>query len=367
MDLPNIKNLNARGKRVLVRVDLNVPFRDGKIEDDYRIVRALPTIKKLVKDEAQVILMTHLSHDTPDALFAISNYLKKIFETVVFIPGIDLTMVKETVKTLVPGEVVILDNIRLFEGEEENSDAFAKELAGLADFYVNDALSVSHRNQASVVSVPKYLPHFAGRLFEEEYENLSRAFNPEHPFLLILGGVKFESKLGVLKRFLTLAENIFVGGGLANNFFRVLGEDVHDSVVDDDVNVLPYIGNPKISLPLDKKFKDGKILDLGPESVRFLAGLIGKAKFILWNGPLGSYEIPGFDWGTKEVAKLIAHSRARVIVGGGNTLEVLKTLPEEKELAKHAFLSTAGGAMLEFLANDTLPGIEALKNESQII
>ncbi len=363
MDFRTIRNFDPRDKRVIVRVDFNVPFRNGRIEDDHRIKKSLPTLKYLIDKDAQIILITHLSDNIPGALVAVSDYLKKIFETVVFIPGNDLSIAKETLKITVPGEIILLDNIRLFEGEEKNDPDFAKELASLGDYYVNDAFSVSHRSHASIVEMPKIMPGFAGFLFEEEYKNLSLAFKPEHPFLLILGGVKFESKLGVLNKFIKIADKIFIGGGLANNFFKALGEDIGESVMDETVNVMPYIGNPKIFLPIDKRIKNGKILDLGPESIKFLSGLIERAKFILWNGPLGSYETEDFDWGTKELAKIISHSKAKIVIGGGNTLDVLKHLVDESDLEKHAFLSTAGGAMLEFLANETLVGLEALKTK----
>jgi len=362
MDFKTIEDFDPKDKRVLVRVDFNVPFRNGVIEDDYRIVRTLPTLKYLVDRGAQVILLTHLSEDIPGAFLAISDYLKKVFETVIFIPGNNLSLAKGTIKTLVPGEIILLDNIRLFKGEEENDSVFAKELASLGDYYVNEAFSVSHRSHASIVGISKIISGFAGLLFEEEYKNLSQAFKPEHPFLLILGGVKFESKLGVLNKFVQIADKIFIGGGLANNFFKMLGEDVGNSVVDESVNVMPYIGNAKIFLPVDKRIKDGKILDIGPESIKFLAGLIERAQFILWNGPLGSYEEEGFDLGTKEVARMIAHCGSKIVIGGGNTIDVLEHMPEKKILESHAYLSTSGGAMLEFLANGTLPGIEALKD-----
>ncbi|MDP3051999.1 MAG: phosphoglycerate kinase, partial [bacterium] len=256
------------------------------------------------------------------------------------------------------GDIVMLENLRIDKGEEKNNETFAKKLADFGDIYVNEAFSVSHRNHASITGIPKYLPSYAGLLFESEVENLSRAFYPKHPFLLILGGVKFGSKLGVLKRFIKIADKIFIGGALANIFFKLKGIDIGESLFDKKVSVKKYFGNRKIVLPVDFKKNDGAILDIGPKTIKELINLIRRAKFILWNGPLGNFEIRDFAKGTEAAAKAIASSNVVSVIGGGDTAAAV--IKMRLTFIQKSFISTGGGAMLEFLAKGTLPGIEAL-------
>jgi phosphoglycerate kinase len=232
-----------------------------------------------------------------------------------------------------------LENLRIDKREEENDEGFARELASKAEIYVNEAFSVSHREHASVVGVPRLLPHFAGFRFLEEVGKLSEAFNPEHPLLFILGGAKFETKLPLVERFLEIADDIFIGGALAVK-----------------ANEMPEIANnSKIIFPVG----DISALDANPETLEILNEKIKVAKFVLWNGPLGNYE-KGFIAGTTALARLLAESNARLIIGGGDTLATVAT-EVQAEISAHGFISTAGGAMLDFLAKGTLPGIEALK------
>ncbi len=280
----------------------------------------------------------------------------------------------EAVNNMRDGEIILLENLRNDKGEQSCDKFFAESLAKLGDVYVNESFSVDHREDASIVLLPKLLPSYAGFQLEEEIENLSRAFKkPKHPFLFILGGAKFSTKMPLIKKYLKLADYIFIGGALLNDFLRAEGYEVGDSLVSkENFGIKDLLGNKKIILPEDVVVKDGDelinrsvrdvqhedfILDVGAKSVKNLAPLIKKAKLILWNGPLGDYEIGG-DVATKKVLKMVAASRAFSIIGGGDTNEIISQIKMEK---KFSFMSTGGGATLDFLANGTLPGIKALR------
>lgn len=364
MDLPGIKNFSDwKGKKVILRVDFNVPIEEGNVEGSYRIERVLPTILFLREQGAKIILISHITAGRVGSLEPVAKYLGKYFP-VEFVSSLDLREVAEKTKRIAGGEIILLENIRLHKGEEENDKNFAKELASLGDIYVNDAFSASHRAHASISAITEFLPSCAGFLFEDEYNNLKSAFNPEHPFLLVLGGVKFKSKLGVLDKFLNIADKIFIAGGLANNFFKEKGIDIKNSVFDSSVSVKKYLDNEKIILPVDTKISGNRILDAGENTIKLILELARESKFILWNGPLGNFEDKGFEKGTEETAKIIASSGVKTIIGGGDTVAAVGRLGI---LDKFSFVSTAGGAMLEFLANGTLPGIEALiKNKKHI-
>ena len=338
--LSSIKT-NLKGKRVILRVDFNEPIKNGKVVDDFRIRKTLPTINFLRKRGAKVIIISHLTDGKNKSLEPVAKYLSPLLT-----------------RRGAGGEVLLLENIRNYPGEEKNDKNFAKQLAKLGDIYVNDAFSASHRNHASIVGIPEYLPSFAGLLFEEEFKNLSHAFKPTHPFLLILGGVKFGSKLGVLEKFVKIADIIFIGGALANSFFWANKINIGRSVLDKKVNIKKFLRNPKIIVPIDAKKRGGKILDIGSLATKELSLLIKNAKFILWNGPLGNFEIKGFEKGTIAVAKAIAKSKAKTIIGGGDTIAAIDKA--KIPLSKFSFVSTAGGAMLEFLAKGDLPGVKAL-------
>ena len=356
MKFPAIKRLNCRGKRVLVRAGFDVPIKNGKVTEEFRIKKTLPTIKLLQKKGARIIILSHLGEKN-GSLKPVANYLDYYLKNFKFISLIFGKATEKNISKMKDGDIILLENLRRDDREEKNDKNFSKKLAKMGNIYVNEAFSVSHRNHASIVGIPKYLPSYAGLLFEKEVENLKKAFRPRHPFLLILGGVKFESKLGVLDKFMKIADKIFIGGALANNFFKAKGIDIGRSVFDSKVSVKKYLNNPKIILPTDFKKKNGKILDIGPKAIEELSNLIKNSKFILWNGPLGNFEEKNLSSGTFSVAKLIAKSRTISIIGGGDTVAAITKLGL---ISKFSFVSTAGGAMLEFLAKGTLPGIEAL-------
>jgi phosphoglycerate kinase len=297
--------------------------------------------------------------------------MKKLGEPVTFIA--DYKKAYDIIeKNLKNGECALLENLRFYHSEKDNDPTFAKELASLADIYVNDAFSVSHREHASTVGVPALLPSYAGFQLEKEIENLGRAFNPSHPFLFILGGAKFATKLPLLEKFMTIADMIFVGGALANDFFKAKGYEIGASRISEgDFNFSNYMDNPKLILPVDIRNQDkvaksaehigkaDKNLDVGPKTIALLKQKIEKAEFILWNGPLGLYE-DGFTEGTLEVAMIISQATergAQTIVGGGDTLGAISSQGLKD---KYTFISTGGGAMLDFLSQGTLPGIKAL-------
>lgn len=336
--IKEIKNL--KGKTVLLRVDFNVPIKNGKVEDDFRIKAALPTIDFLLKKGAKIILITHLGENGTANLIPV---IKHFFD----ISKID------------KNKVTFFDNIRKFPGEMKNDKSFAKKLSEMGDIYVNDAFSVSHREHASIVSLPKYLPHFAGLQLEKEIKNLSDVFKKtKHPFLFILSGAKFSTKIPLLEKYLKLADYVFVGGALANYLLKAKGCDIGKSFVDEKkYNVTKILNNPKLILPTDFIVKDDAIVDVGDESVKNLAPIIKKSKLILLNGPLGKYE-DGETKATMKVLKLMASSKARSIVGGGDTVALVSKM---KMTNKFSFVSTGGGATLDFLANGTLPGIKMLK------
>ncbi len=306
---------NLSGKRVLVRVDWNVPIINGEVFDDFRIAKSLETINYLVEAGAKVTLCTHLE---PEELST------------------------EPLKKFVPEGAELLENLRKNAGEKSNSEEFAKELASKADIFVNEAFSVSHREHASIVLLPKLLPSFAGLNFIKEVSELSKAFNPKHPFLFILGGAKFETKLPLVKKFQNIADDIFIAGANA--------KPAQDA---------GFGEMPNITLPVG----DVTATDLTEENLEILKERISKAEFIVWNGPLGKYE-EGLKEGTLKLAQILGDSGKEVMVGGADTLAAIKELGI---FDKFSFVSSGGGAMLDFLANETLVGIEALNSGSVVL
>lgn len=355
-NLPSVKNFDVAGKKVLLRTDFNVLSDGGEVEEVYRVDRSLPVIKLLKDRGAKVIILSHLSSKKFRSLSPVADYLQKKIN-LKFLQEMGFSAISKEVKEMKNGDILMLENLRLYDGEEKNGEEFSKKLSSLGDIYVNEAFSASHRSHASIVGITRYLSSCAGLLFEEEVETLSSLFKPERPFLVILGGVKFGSKLGVLDKFLNIADHVFVGGALANNFFIAKGENIGRSIFDNAVSVEKYLDNAKVILPADVIKKDGKILDVGANSIEEIKKLVKDAKFILWNGPMGNME-EGFGNSTEEIAKAIADSGAKSVVGGGETIEIICKLDL---FDKFSFVSTAGGAMLEFLAKGTLPGIEALR------
>jgi 3-phosphoglycerate kinase len=376
--MKTIKDIEVfEGVKILVRVDFNVPIKNGLVVDDFRIKSAFPTINYLREKGAKVILIGHLeSNESSENTFKpVVEHMNKLNSgsTNKFLFVSNLRNANSFIDNeMKNGDCVLLENLRHDEGEKKNDVKFAKALASLGDIYINDAFSVSHREHASVVGLPLLLPSYAGFQLEKEVNNLSKAFNPSHPFLFILGGAKFGTKLPLLEKFLGIADTVFVGGALATDFFKVKGYEVGVSLVSEgDFGLSKYVDNPKLMLPVDiinqnNEVKDADSLDSndssmdhGPKTLDLLKKKVEEAKFILWNGPLGVYE-KGFKSGTLALAKMIAERHGKdfeSLVGGGDTIAAIA---ENNDEDKFSFVSTGGGAMLEFLAKGSLPGIEAL-------
>jgi len=373
--LPRIPK-TLKNKRVLVRVDFNVPSRLGKVQDDFRIKKTIPTIKELQNRRNSVILLTHfeVGGDVP-SLLHIASYLRRHgFPKLRFVGDVVGEKAQRAASTMKQGEVILLENVRKDAREKKNPASFAKELASLADVFVNEAFSASHREHASIVGVPRHIPSYAGPLFVLEVKHLNRALRPKKPFLFIIGGNKFSTKAKLVSKFLRKSNNIFIGGSLSNTFLFVNGYTVGKSEIERDMigiirkkfsksskiitptDVVVRRSGKKETVQIDELQQKDIIYDVGEDSVRMLEPFIKNARFILWNGPIGFIE-GGYTSGTKQLANLLAASKAEVIVGGGDTVAYLDKLKLTDEFS---FVSTGGGAMLDFLANKTLPGIEAL-------
>lgn len=363
---------NLRGKKILLRLDLNVPVIGDEVRDDFRIRKSLPTLEMLHEAGAKVIIISHLENEVTNSLERIARYISRFIEIKAFIQ--DIAQAQAVISTMQDGEIVMIENLRNDPGEKANDPVFANRLAILADMYVNDAFAVSHREHASIVTIPKIIPAYAGPLLSEEIEELSKAFNPPKPFLFILGGAKFDTKLPLIEKFESIADTIFVGGALANDIYKDKGFEVGLSMVSKKpVNLRHIEVSPKLLVPADviianslakevrtpdKVAPEDKILDAGPQTISQLADLLSETAFVVWNGPLGDYE-KGFSQGTEGLALAITESKAKSIIGGGDTIAVVAKLGL---LDKFSFVSTGGGAMLDFLTQGTLPGIEALKS-----
>ncbi len=359
---------DLKGTRVLLRVDFNVPILGGRVQNDFRITQSLKTIEYLTERGARVIIISHMG-DEKATLRPVADRLNKYIHAG-FYPAHNA---KDIIRDLPEGGVLVLENLRQDACEEKNSAKFAQKLADLADIYVNDAFSVCHRKHASVVGVPNFLPSYVGFLVEDEIKHLSKAFKPNHPFLFVLGGAKFSTKVPLVNRFLASADSILIGGALANDIYKAEGLEVGRSLVDKagSGSVKTFLKESKIMTPrevtvtgfsiadkaVDQVEKGEMIVDATANWVAGIEPLVNKAKFILWNGPIGNFE-NGYSSGTKALAKLIANSGAFSIIGGGDTISAIEEL---NIVDKFSFVSTGGGAMLDFLANGTLPGIEALR------
>ncbi len=363
---------------VLVRAPLNVPVAQGEVSGSFRLRRALPTIEYLQKRHARVILIGHLGDRGTETLEPVYRAMREMVPGIVFCPVTTGPRAREAVRALPPGGVLMLENLRRSPGEKHNAKEFAGALAELADIFVQDSFDVCHRAHASVIGVPELLPTYAGLLVEEEVRELSAALSPKKPALAIVGGAKFSTKEPVLLRLLAAYDRVFVGGALANDFMQASGRPVGRSLVSgiDKTELKALLGNRKLALPQDyvvapagkdrthgriaeiqDVHADEAILDNGPKTIAMLAERIGSAKTILWNGPLGNYE-NGFTEGTEALAQIIAASGAHSIVGGGDTVAAIEKLGLGN---RFSFISTGGGAMLDFLAKGTLPGISVLR------
>lgn len=379
--MKTIKDIEVfEGVKIMVRVDFNVPIKNSLVIDDFRIKSAFPTINYLRERGAKVILIGHLesNEQSDNTLKPVVEYMNNLVtdSTKKFLFVKNLLNANSFIENeMKNGDCVLLENLRNSEGEKKNDPDFTKALASLADIYINDAFSVSHRAHASVVGLPKLLPSYAGFQLEKEIENLSKAFDPSHPFLFILGGAKFETKLPLLEKFINIADTVFVGGALATDFFREKGYQIGISLVSEgNFDLSKYIDNKKLMLPVDIINQNNEVKDVdglnsddnnvdsGPKTLELLKNKVTEAKFILWNGPLGIYE-KGFKAGTLGLAKMIANKfdqdggSIETLVGGGDTIAAIA---ENNDEDKFSFVSTGGGAMLEFLAKGTLPGIEVL-------
>jgi 3-phosphoglycerate kinase len=366
---------------VLVRASLNVPIENGAVMNDYRLRRALPTIRFLAARGARVILISHLGEAGTETLAPVADALRKLIPNVAFCGETIGEAARAAVRTLLPGHVLVLENLRRHKGETGNDREFAQEVAALADAFVQDSFDTCHRRHASIVTMPTLLPSFAGLVLEEEITALSEALAPKHPALAVVGGAKFSTKEAVLEALMKNYDHVFVGGALANDFLKASGKEVGVSLVSSpDPKMAEMAKDPKFVLPVDARVlpkellgapdareksrvasvdevrPDEMILDVGPGTTALLADLAGGAKAVLWNGPLGLYE-KGFADATYGFAQAVAASRAHSVVGGGDTIATIDRLDL---MPRFSFVSTGGGAMLDFLAKGSLPGIDAL-------
>ncbi|HEY9122030.1 MAG TPA: phosphoglycerate kinase [Brevefilum sp.] len=385
-----LTDLDVKGKKVLVRVDFNVPISDGKVGDDTRIQAALPTIKYLLENDAAVILCSHLGRPKgePDPAYSlkpVADYLGTLLDVPVkFAEDCIGEVAQNAAEGLASNEVLVLENTRFHVGEKANDPEMAKELASLADLFVNDAFGSAHRAHASTAGVADYLPAAAGFLLEKEIKYLGNAIaEPERPFVAILGGAKVSDKIGVIDNLIKKADRILIGGGMANTFFKAQGYAMADSLVEDEVldtamELLDMAGG-KLVLPVDVVIADAfdanaadkimdvgdvpagwRILDIGPRTVQTFSDIIKKAGTVVWNGPMGVFELDKFAKGTFEVAKAIAESDATGIVGGGDSASAIKKSGLEDKITH---ISTGGGASLEMLEGKMLPGLAALDDK----
>jgi phosphoglycerate kinase len=387
MNKRSVRDLDVGGKRVLVRVDFNVPVKDGEVTDDTRIRRALPTIKYLLEQGALPILISHLGRPKgePDQKYAMDPVAARLEELLGEpVEKLDAAVGPEVVEALDDWDgrgVVLLENSRFYPGETENDPGFADQLAALADSYVDDAFGAAHRAHATTVGVAERLPAAAGLLMEEEIDYLGKVLEaPERPFVAILGGAKVSDKLGVIESLLGTADSLLIGGAMGFTFFEALGYETGDSLVENDyleeAKRLMEDAGDRLVLPVDVVVAEameegaesetvasggippGKMgLDIGPETVALFEGHISGASTIFWNGPMGVFEIDDFAKGTEGVARAVAESGATSVVGGGDSVAAVNKLGLEDQMGH---ISTGGGASLEYVEGKELPGIAVL-------
>ena len=385
-----ITDVDVRGKKVLARVDFNVPIDDGKVADDTRIRAALPTINYVLDNGGALILCSHLGRpkDGPDPKFSMRPTAEKLAELlgkpVAFAEDCIGPAAEEAAKGLKPGEVLVLENTRFHNGEKKNDPQMAKQLASLADLYVNDAFGSAHRAHASTEGVTHFLPAVGGFLMEKEIEYLGNAIaDPKKPFVAILGGAKVSDKIAVIRNLLDKADQVLIGGGMANTFFKAQGYPVGESLVEDEAldvaRELLEEGGNRLRLPVDiviaDKFADDantqvmdtgpvpegwRILDIGPEAVAAFGKVIHGAATVVWNGPMGVFEFPNFAKGTFGIAEAVAESDAVSIIGGGDSVAAINRSGLSDKITH---MSTGGGASLEMLEGKVLPGLAALEEK----
>ena len=387
MNKKTVKDIDLKGKRVLMRVDFNVPMADGKVTDDKRIRASLPTIQYVLEQGASLILMSHLGRPKggPDAEFS----LKAASEVLAGLLGRPVKMAPDCVgpevealaKALQPGDVIMLENTRFHAGEEKNDLDLAKQMAALGDVYVNDAFGSAHRAHSSTEGVARFLPAVSGFLMEQELEYLGRAvLNPEHPYIAILGGAKISDKILVVETLLSKCDKLIIGGGMANTFLAAKGYNMQDSLVEaasvDTAKAILAKSGDKLILPVDAIIADAfmpeantqivdadkvpagwRIMDVGPKTLELYKRELSGAKLIVWNGPVGVFEMPKFAEGTFALARMLAESKATTVIGGGDSASAVKKAGVAKQMTH---VSTGGGASLEFLEGKELPGVAAL-------
>lgn len=385
-----MKNFDFENKKVLVRVDFNVPLDDGDITEDERIIAAMPTITFLLEKNAKIILMSHLGRPGGQVIekLKMDKVAKKLSELldkeVIKLDDCIGQDVKEKINEMKSKEIILLENLRFHAEEENNDEKFAKELASLADVYVNNAFANCHRNHASMTTITKFLPSCTGFLVEEEIMILTKIMqNPEKPFVVIIGGAK-PDKINVIKNLLKIADKIIIGGVLANTFLKAMDANIGKSKFDpesvDDAKSLLLQSGGKIILPIDlfvaKSIEKGEnsrvvkinkitdecmIGDIGPDTIALYKKTLKDAKTIVWSGPIGAFEFEKFAEGTNEIALFLSGLNARVIIGGGDSAAAIKKLGLEDKVN---YISTGGGAFLQFLSGKELPAIKALQKES---
>ena len=385
-----IKDINVSGKRVLIRVDFNVPLDDsGNITDDTRIRLEMPTIKYLLQHNAKVIICSHLGRPNGEvnekySLLPVAKYLIKELLGRVFFANDCVGLEAQTkAKNLKEGEVLLLENLRFYKGEESNDPIFAEKLASLADIYVNDAFGTAHRKHASTYGVAKLLPNAVGFLMGKEINTINSVIdNPERPFVAILGGAKVDDKISLIKNFIQKCNTLLIGGGMAFTFLKASGVEIGNSLVDNEkLDVARAIlieaekNNVKVVLPVDylcaKEFSpnakaikvNGNIptglqgLDIGPKTIKLFKNELKMAKSVIWNGPLGVFEFKNFSKGTKEIAKLIIKFKGKAVVGGGDSVSAIKKVGSTDKIYH---ISSGGGASLKLMSGESLPGVDVI-------
>jgi len=391
MNKKSIEDIDVKGKKVIVRVDFNVPLdADKKITDDKRIVGALPTIKYLVENGAKVVLVSHLGR--PKNGFEDKFSMKPTAVRLAELLGKPVTMASDVIgedakakaAALKDGEVLMLENVRFHKEEEKNDPAFAKELSTLAEIFVNDAFGTAHRAHASTAGLADYLPAVCGKLIQKELDFMGKALaNPARPFVAILGGAKVSDKIAVIENLIDKVDTLIIGGGMAYTFIKAQGHSVGTSICEaDKLDLAKSLlekaekKGVKLLLPIDNKVgkefnndteakfvcsteipDDFMGLDIGPKSVELFSDILKNAKTVVWNGPMGVFEFSNFAVGTKEIAKAVAESGAISIVGGGDSAAAVEQLGYADKITH---ISTGGGASLEFLEGKVLPGIDVL-------
>ena len=389
MDKKTVKDVDLKGKRVIMRVDFNVPMDKGVVTDDKRIKASLPTIQYILEQGASLVLMSHLGRpkgvgfEADFSLKPASEALAKLLgKPVKMAPDCIGPEVEAMAKALKPGEVLLLENVRFHKEEEKNDPEFAKKLAALGEVYVCDAFGSAHRAHASVEGIAHQLPvAVAGFLMEQELEYLGRATsNPEHPYIAILGGAKISDKIAVIENLLTKCDKLIVGGGMANTFLAAKGYNMADSLVEagsiETAKGILAKSSDKVLLPVDAVIADKfeaeansqvvdadkvpagwRIMDIGPKSIEAFSAALKGAKLVVWNGPMGVFEMPKFAEGTFAIARLLATCGATTVIGGGDSASAVKKAGVAKQMTH---VSTGGGASLEFLEGKVLPGVAAL-------